>query len=256
MCVSVHQLRNEPRPSLPGHVRSMRLGDSSIAATFWARRKVPPSGEHKQAKDRVDKAEHPGRRAVVQELLQPVLNEPTTVCLCAGLRAQPHFKCRERARDTKPCFCHNSGNGNEMRQPEPEAIDPAPALEISKDSKNQASHDKSRNGDVQDQHGVGEKLALRFVEQHSCLNRDRKEPHGPCLPHHRTYGSRIRRFGGLSRSVSRTVRLQQTGRWMLGSLLQASSGSDAMPSVFAKPSCPSFVPGCGTVRAFGRLCGW
>ena len=25
-------------------------------------------------------------------------------------------------------------------------------------------------------------------------NRDRKEPHGPSLPHHRTYGSRIRRF--------------------------------------------------------------
>ena len=30
-------------------------------------------------------------------------------------------------------------------------------------------------------------------------NRDRKEPHGPSLPHHRTYGSRIRRFGRLSR---------------------------------------------------------
>ena len=25
-------------------------------------------------------------------------------------------------------------------------------------------------------------------------NRDRKKPHGPCLPHHRTYGSRIQRF--------------------------------------------------------------
>jgi len=25
-------------------------------------------------------------------------------------------------------------------------------------------------------------------------NRDRKKPHGPSLPHHRTYGSRIRRF--------------------------------------------------------------
>ena len=30
-------------------------------------------------------------------------------------------------------------------------------------------------------------------------NRDRKEPRGPSLPHHRTYGSRIRRFGRLSR---------------------------------------------------------
>lgn len=154
---------------MPWHVRSMEeSGGSFIAATFWTGRKVPPSGEHEQAKDRVDKAEHPGRRVVVQELLQPVLNEPATVCLCAGLRAQPHFKCCERARDTKPCFCHNSGDGNEMRQPEPEAIDPTPALEISKDDKNQASHDKSRNGDVQDEHGVGKELALRLVEQRSC----------------------------------------------------------------------------------------
>jgi hypothetical protein len=28
--------------------------------------------------------------------------------------------------------------------------------------------------------------------------RDREGPHGLPLPHHRTYGSRIRRFGGLS----------------------------------------------------------
>ena len=30
-------------------------------------------------------------------------------------------------------------------------------------------------------------------------NRDREKPHGSPLPHHRTYGSRIRRFGRLSR---------------------------------------------------------
>ena len=29
-------------------------------------------------------------------------------------------------------------------------------------------------------------------------NRDRKKPHGPSLPHHRTYGSRIRRFDELN----------------------------------------------------------
>ena len=34
-------------------------------------------------------------------------------------------------------------------------------------------------------------------------NRDRKEPHGPSLPHHRAYGSRTRRFGRLSRSAWR-----------------------------------------------------
>ena len=31
------------------------------------------------------------------------------------------------------------------------------------------------------------------------INRDRRKPHGLPLPHHRTYGSRIRRFGRLSR---------------------------------------------------------
>ena len=41
-------------------------------------------------------------------------------------------------------------------------------------------------------------LALA-IEQHwrddlVMVNRDRKKPHGPSLPHHRTYGSRIRRF--------------------------------------------------------------
>ena len=30
------------------------------------------------------------------------------------------------------------------------------------------------------------------------VNRDRKKPRGPSLPHHRTYGSRIRRFDELN----------------------------------------------------------
>ena len=30
------------------------------------------------------------------------------------------------------------------------------------------------------------------------LNRDRKKPHGPSLPHHRAYGSRTRRFDELN----------------------------------------------------------
>ena len=33
---------------------------------------------------------------------------------------------------------------------------------------------------------------------HVMANRDRKKPHGPSLPHHRTYGSRIRRFDELN----------------------------------------------------------
>src|SRR5664280_1503372 len=110
-------------------------GGSFIAATFWTGRKVPPSGEHEQAKDRVDKAEHPGRRVVVQELLQQVINEHATVCLCAGMRKQPNCKCCERTSDTKLFFFFKQKTAYEMRQPEPEAIDPTPALEISKDDK-------------------------------------------------------------------------------------------------------------------------
>ena len=35
---------------------------------------------------------------------------------------------------------------------------------------------------------------LAFVDNESHINRDRKKPHGPSLPHHRAYGSRTRRF--------------------------------------------------------------
>ena len=36
-------------------------------------------------------------------------------------------------------------------------------------------------------------------------NRDREKPHGSPLPHHRTNGSRIRRFGRLSRCTKHTA---------------------------------------------------
>ena len=37
-------------------------------------------------------------------------------------------------------------------------------------------------------------MFLLFILKPSLsLNRDRKKPHGPSLPHHRTYGSAIRR---------------------------------------------------------------
>ena len=46
--------------------------------------------------------------------------------------------------------------------------------------------------DPQEAHG----MRLRFEE--IWESRDRKEPHGPSLPHHRTYGSRTRRFDELN----------------------------------------------------------
>ena len=39
---------------------------------------------------------------------------------------------------------------------------------------------------------------FREYQGTQVVNRDRKEPRGPSLPHHRTYGSRIRRFGLLN----------------------------------------------------------
>jgi hypothetical protein len=35
-----------------------------------------------------------------------------------------------------------------------------------------------------------------------AVNRDRKEPRGPSLPHHRAYGSRTRRFAALNGCAS------------------------------------------------------
>lgn len=40
--------------------------------------------------------------------------------------------------------------------------------------------------------------AERLIEGASKYNRDRKKPHSPSLPHHRTNGSRIRRFDELN----------------------------------------------------------
>jgi hypothetical protein len=47
-----------------------------------------------------------------------------------------------------------------------------------------------------DQRAVAELMTLDFLP--ATTNRDRRKPHGLPLPHHRTYGSRIRRFDELN----------------------------------------------------------
>ncbi len=76
-------------------------------------------------------------------------------------------------------------------------------------------------------------------------NRDRKKPHGPSLPHHRTYGSRIRRFletcvisccpgrcqFGQSHLTKETQRQRQRKRWRLTQLPWAMRTLACVPSL-------------------------
>jgi len=52
----------------------------------------------------------------------------------------------------------------------------------------------------------------RFLRVRLQAIRDRERPHGLPLPHHRTNGSRIRRFGRLSQSAQQTARASQPER--------------------------------------------
>jgi hypothetical protein len=59
-----------------------------------------------------------------------------------------------------------------------------------------------------------------LLTERSHINRDRKEPHDPSLPHHRAYGSRTRRFvalnacaSGPGRNQLRQTQFAEETRW-------------------------------------------
>src|SRR5678815_4672101 len=134
--------------------RWKRLGGSFVDTTSRVRRKVPPGGEHEAGENAVPENEYPRRSAVVQQALKPMLDEPSVVRLLAALRAKPHFKSRQRADQPEPRFGRDHEDCREMRDAEPDVVDPAPAPEVADDGENEAENDKCGNRHVNDQNGV------------------------------------------------------------------------------------------------------
>jgi hypothetical protein len=90
---------------------------------------------------------------------------------------------------------------------------------------------------------------MRVSEQ---PNRDREGPRGLPLPHHRTYGSRIRRFGRLSQGATRTP----TGASAPGVPVVRSSQASHLPANASPDAIKPLHPRrrvLSTVRAFPPL---
>ena len=130
-------------------------------ATLEAWRKVPPRSEHGQGEQGVHRNEHPRRRAVVEQLLKPVLDEAATIRRLASARTQPHFEGGERTDEAEPRLRDDNSYGYNMSDAKPGVVHPAPVFEIAYDDQQQPSDDKRRNADVNDQHGVGEQQTER-----------------------------------------------------------------------------------------------
>ena len=142
------------------------LGDQFMSATAKAWRKVPPGSEHEQGKHAVSGNEDPRRRVVIEQLLEPVLDEAAAIRRVAGARTQPHFQGGQRTREAEPGLGDDDSYSRHMSDAKPSVVHPIPALEIACDDDQQPYNDKRHDADVNHQHSVGEQQAKRRVEQH------------------------------------------------------------------------------------------
>ena len=84
-------------------------------------------------------------------------------------------------------------------------------------------------------------------------NRDREKPHGSPLPHHRTNGSRIRRFGRLSQRTKHTAPARQPERHLQPRQPRFHPGRMQYRCSLASDFSSLSIPSQGTVRAFSSL---
>lgn len=137
-----------------------------MGATLEPRRKVPPGGEHEHGKRGVDNDEHPGRRTVVEQLLEPVIDEAAAIRRLAGLRTQGHFQRGKGTNETQPGLADYDRDSRQVGRPEPEIVYPVPVFAIAYDDKRQSADNECSNAGVDDQHGIREQQAERRIEQH------------------------------------------------------------------------------------------
>ena len=131
-------------------------------ATRW---KVPPGCQDEQAEKGVSEPENPGWGLVIEQPLEPMLDEAAAIGCCPSLHTQPHFKICERTCGTQPSLRYDDRDCSKMSEPEPERIDPLPLAKVADDHKNEAPNDKGNNRDVQTEHEVGKKL-IRQLDSH------------------------------------------------------------------------------------------
>jgi hypothetical protein len=122
-----------------------------LTATRW---EAPPGQDHQQGEHCVGHREYPERSLVVDEPLDPVLNEALVIRRSAGLDTKPGFQRCERAILPQPCLDDNNGNGCEMCQPKPPAVDPAPAEPVSCHNHDKACHDEEHDSEVDEENGI------------------------------------------------------------------------------------------------------
>ena len=154
------------------------LGDSFMNVTLEAWRKVPPGSEHGRGEQGVHRNEHPRRRAVVEQLLKPVLDEAAAIRRLASANTQPHFERGERTNEAEPGLGDDDSYGRDMSDAKPSVVHPAPMLEIADDGKRQPCDDECSDANVYNQHGVREQQAERAIEKHKLPN-VRHERHDP-----------------------------------------------------------------------------
>jgi len=78
-----------------------------------------------------------------------MLNETAGVSCSMSVFPQPHFKRREWTNKPEPGLSHDYYDCTQMRNPEPQGVDPPPPEEVANDHCNEAANDKRDEGYVQ-----------------------------------------------------------------------------------------------------------
>ena len=102
--------------------------------------------------------EHPRRRAVVEQLLQPMLDEAAAIRRLPA-RERSHISSVVRGQ-TKPSqdSATTIANGRNVSDAKPSVVHPRPVHEIAYDDEQQPYDDKRRDAGMQDQHGVASSI--------------------------------------------------------------------------------------------------
>lgn len=99
-----------------------------------------------------------------------MLNEADAVCCPAGFGPKPTLERCEWTTRTEPRLGDNYRDSNDVRDSEPEGIDPTPAADVASDDKNKTSNNEEDNREVQAEHGIREQLVGQVVAHVRCLD--------------------------------------------------------------------------------------
>ena len=119
-------------------------------------REFEPGADHREAEERVADDENPGRCVVVKQLAQPMCDERTAVGFIARHLSKTVLKDGERADDAEPGLNHDQPDGGEVQGAKPGPPHPSPTEKSPAEYREQSEHDKRDEGDVRDQHEIGE----------------------------------------------------------------------------------------------------